>query len=674
MKGFQSAITIKEAIDKIVSREFLIPAIQRKFVWKSYQIETLFDSIMRGYPINSFMFWEIRSSNVKNAFKFYQFLTSYREFFKEDNDEIDTKGFKKFYAIIDGQQRLTSLYLGLKGSYAYKMPRKWWKNDEESLPTRQLYLNISHKSTDQERQTEYDFRFLTETEVGSDNVNQWFKVNDILKFDTVEELWDFLYHSASIFKNSKFARECLLKLRKCIFEEKVINYYLEDNQNIDVVLDIFIRTNSGGQPLSFSNLLMSITTANWTRLDARNSFDNLIKQVFDLGKPGFKINADLILKICLFLFNDSLKFKVKNFDRSSVQAFEDNWENISKAIVETFKLLESWGFNDSSLRAKNAVIPIVYFIYKNHIIKDINNPIKYKTEKVKIRQWLCISILKGIFGGQSDEVLTKTRKVLERHDDGSFPLEEIKDAFKDDPSKNLSFSDDFVDGLLTVQKENSDCYIVLSLLYSHLNFNQELHMDHLHPYSYFHNLKQGSMSDEDYAFFKDPANYNSVANLQLLNGSENESKNAKPLDQWVKENKIDLKNQLIPEDVSLEVADFKEFIEKRKQLLKAKLLQITGRDTANQDQSISGKNDDQTQSISGGNNNPPIMFGGNDIVSPEFMDEIREREGYPPRTETPEEHREKIGKFLHENANTSPVFAKLAKIFDEASKRSNDKK
>lgn len=100
--GFAKPITIKDAIDNIVSRKYLIPAIQRKFVWSSHQIERLFDSIMCGYPINSFMFWEITDSNVKSFFKFYQFLTEYRQFFNEDNIDIDTKGNNDFYVIIDG--------------------------------------------------------------------------------------------------------------------------------------------------------------------------------------------------------------------------------------------------------------------------------------------------------------------------------------------------------------------------------------------------------------------------------------------------------------------------------------------------------------------------------------------------------------------------------------------
>ena len=197
--GFAKPITIKEAIDKIVSREYLIPAIQRKFVWSSYQIEVLFDSIMRGYPINSFMFWEINKPELKSSFKFYQFLTEYRQFFKEDNIDIDTKGNNDFYAIIDGQQRLTSLYIGLKGSFAYKMPRKWWRDDEECLPTRRLYLNLISPVRDEESSMVYDFKFLTDDESKyEDEYTKWYKVNEILD-------WSDKKHFGNIYNLSLYS-------------------------------------------------------------------------------------------------------------------------------------------------------------------------------------------------------------------------------------------------------------------------------------------------------------------------------------------------------------------------------------------------------------------------------------------------------------------------------------
>lgn len=575
--GFAKPTTIKEAIDNIVSREYLIPAIQRKFVWNSSQIEMLFDSIMRGYPINSFMFWQINNSALKKSFKFYQFLTEYRQLFNEDNIDIDTKGNKDFYAIIDGQQRLTSLYIGLKGSYAYKMPRKWWKDNEDCLPTRRLYLNIVSPVRDEESEMLYDFRFLTDAESEYEDANtKWYKVNDILEWSDKKEFWNYL-KSQPLFLDNTFAFETINTLRDKIFEEQLINYYLEDTQDIDQVLDIFIRTNSGGEPLSFSNLLMSYTTANWINRDARKSFAELIQQVYNIGNPNFIINADLILKTCLVLFDGNIKFQIKNFDKDNVVLFETNWDKIKNAVVEAFKLIESWGFNNSNFKAKNAIIPIVYFIYHNELQGTINKKAKFENVKSTIRQWLCMTLLKGVFGGQPDNVLNKIRKTLKVHKgDCYFPLDEIKMTFKDDAAKNLSFPDEFIDGLLTTQKDQANCYAILALIYSHLNFNQELHKDHLHPVSYFEKLEQGTMNEDDYKFYTDPLNYNSILNLQLLNSSLNQSKLDSPLVKWVGDKNIDLETQIIPKDISLDISCFRDFITKRKELLKSKLLSIVG--------------------------------------------------------------------------------------------------
>jgi uncharacterized protein with ParB-like and HNH nuclease domain len=578
--GFATPITIKDAIDKIVARQYLIPAIQRKFVWSSDKVETLFDSIMRGYPINSFMFWEIKDQKIKNDFKFYQFLTEYRQFFKENNIDIDTKGFQDFYAVIDGQQRLTSIYLGLKGSYAYKMPRVWWKDDEKCLPTRFLYVNITKPLPEEdERQMRYEFRFLSSNDydrLSKDANSIWFKVNDILRFEDANDLDDYI--DKQTWSNNNFAKSTIRTLRKKVFDEKIINYYLETSQEIDVVLDIFIRTNSGGEPLSFSNLLMSITTANWTLRDARKSLEDVVKKVFEIGKPGFMINADFILKVCLVLFNDNIKFQVKNFDRSSVQIFDTNWDKIKDSIIAAFVLLESWGFNESSLRAKNAVIPIIYYIYHKGLEKNINNQAHHKEEKDAMRKWLCLSLLKRVFSGQSDTVLTKIRNVLRNnHDQSHFPLEQIKEEFKDDPTKNLAFTSEYVDGLLTTQKDDSNCYPILALLYSHLNFNQVFHKDHLHPFSYFQKLKESDFENKGmFVFYTDPLNYNSIINLQLLNSSLNESKLDTPLDIWIKDKNIDLDNQLIPKNIDLSVGNFSEFVYKRKELLKKRFEEIVG--------------------------------------------------------------------------------------------------
>lgn len=572
--GFSNPITIKKAIDEIVDRTYLLPAIQRKFVWGADKIEVLFDSIMRGYPINSFMFWDIKSSTIKENFKFYQFLTEYRSFFKEDNPDIDTKGYKDFIAVIDGQQRLTGIYLGLKGTYAYKMPRKWWSDNEENIPTRRLYIELSERLPDEnERQMEYNFLFLTEKEVQKENSlgKNWFKVNEILRFEDANKLDEFI--DEQYWKSNKYSKEVIRKLRKAVFEDILINYYLEETQEIDTVLDIFIRTNSGGEPLNFSDLLMSVTTANWT-LDARKEIPDVVAKVFGFGNPNFIISKDFVLKTCLVLFSENIKFQVKNFNKEQVLKFEADWERVKQSIIEAFSLIGSWGFNNSSLRAKNAAIPIIYYIYQNRIENEINNKAKYTDIKVSMRKWLCLSLLKGVFGGQSDSVLTSIRKVMVANPQ-KFPLSEIKAEFRTNPSKNLSFDDDFIEGLLTTQYEDTNCYSILALLYSHLNFDNHLHKDHLHPSSYFKKLKNEDFeNDIDYAFYKDEKNWNSILNLQLLDGALNLSKTDKSLREWIEENKISTKNQLIPDEFQ-DIKSFRDFIDARRRNLKEILINLT---------------------------------------------------------------------------------------------------
>ena len=295
--GFQNPITIKDAIDKIHNRQYLLPAIQRKFTWSSNQIEMLFDSILRGYPINSFMMWKISDNEIKSGYKFYEFLTEYREFFAENNKDIDTKGVPDFEAVIDGQQRLTSLYIGLRGSYAYKMPRKWWKDTEECLPTRKLYLNLGAPVKQQyDNQKAYDFRFLSKDDLDKFQKAQdgsiWFEVRQILDLDSITKVMRYLLEND--LAENDYANGTLSLLYSTVHEKRLINYYLQEEQEPDKVLDIFIRTNSGGTPLSFSDLLMSIASANWKNLDARKEIDRVVTEIYGIGRPGFLIDKDLV--------------------------------------------------------------------------------------------------------------------------------------------------------------------------------------------------------------------------------------------------------------------------------------------------------------------------------------------------------------------------------------------
>ncbi len=176
--SFERPITIKEAIDYIHKKKYLLPAIQREFVWAPYQIEELFDSLMRDYPIGTFLFWYVEKHKSRD-YQFYEFIRNYHERDCQHNPKADINGEDDIIAILDGQQRLTALYIGLKGTYAYKLAWRRWDNDL-AFPKRHLYLNLLGKADDEF--SEYSFMFLTDDESRKRDENTfWFKVGDILE-------------------------------------------------------------------------------------------------------------------------------------------------------------------------------------------------------------------------------------------------------------------------------------------------------------------------------------------------------------------------------------------------------------------------------------------------------------------------------------------------------------
>lgn len=569
--SFQTPITISDAIERIESNKFLLPAIQREFIWTHSKIEWLFDSIMRNYPISSFLFWNVEESTSKN-YRFYKFINEYRERYKTHNEEISTNGINSFNAVLDGQQRLTSLYLGLKGSFGYKEYRRKWEDTEWSIPTRHLYLNISNELTEEEDGRIYEFSFLEkdltqEREVYETEDKNWFKVGAILNYSDDETFDNFVEE----FENS-FSRKAIRQLRRTIVEKPIINYFLEKEQSLDKALNIFIRINSGGEPLNFSDLLMSIAVANWTQKDARKEIHKLVDTVRD---KGYSISKDLVLKSFLYLHSKDIKFRVTNFSKENAKEFETEWEQIRDAILSTFDLIKSFGFTDFTLTSKNAVIPIIYYLYHKGIYRDFSNKIEFKQDRENIKKWLHIVLIKRLFGGTSDNVLSQMRRAFTdnisetkiKPEISNFPIDTIFNHIR----KDTSVGEEFIEETLFTQIDNQYAFSILSLLYPNLDYkNNNFHKDHVHPASTYGNLSEENK--EKYGW----RTFNSIYNLQMLDANENMSKNDLNLKEWVEKetnenNREQFLNLHIIPNVDLALENFSEYHEKRKEILMDKL-------------------------------------------------------------------------------------------------------
>lgn len=574
MAGFQSPITINEAMRKIREKEYLLPAFQREYVWQPEQIEELFDSLMRDYPISSMLFWKVKDES-KTAWKFYSFLEYFREKHHTHNDFFETKGHKDFEAILDGQQRLTSLYLALFGKYHIHKKHHKWDNEDKNFRICHLYFNLTQSREPKNSDVEYEFLWLDKTNnvIIDKDKQKWFKVGDFYTYDTSR-----VRKISNEYKLSDSEADRLDLLHSKIFDKSLIDFYLEEEQNPDKAVNIFIRVNSGGTNLNYSDILFSIAIANWKNLDARTEINNLVDKINQ--EFGFNIQKDLILKGFLFLYHDNIKFQINSFDKNFIESIETKWDSIKSCFIETFRLLRSFGLEAKTLSANNAILPILYFVYHKDLTKQIVDSISQKENRELIKRWILRALILKPFGGSGDTVLANMRKAFieefkqdsNKYFDSNvdkFPLENIEKEAK----YKQNIDDEFLENeIMWRRKDSAEAFAILSFLYPNLDYkNNNFHKDHLHPTNLY---KEYEKIGKEISFEL----YDALPNLQMLDANENMAKQDKPLKDWVDENcgndrKGFLQKHLLP-DIDLSLDNFDKFYEARKKLLIEKLKEI----------------------------------------------------------------------------------------------------
>lgn len=571
--AFQTPLTVAEAIQSIDTKKYLLPSIQREFVWGVEQISKLFDSLMRDYPIGSFLFWEVEKEKSKE-FVFYEFLRDYHQQTNRHNEKANLNGSENVTAILDGQQRLTSIYIALKGTYAYKLPNKRWDN-KLAYPVRKLYLNLLSEA--EETEYLYNFDFLTEDEASeNDDTHHWFPVGKILDIKEQSDVNEYLIEhdlsSNADKEKAKFANRTLFKLHSIIHVNPTISFYQEKSQELDKVLNIFIRVNSGGTPLSYSDLLLSFASAQWDKKDAREEINKAVDETNEIGR-GFNISKDFVLKACLVLcdFND-ISFKVDNFNRTNMMKIQDEWDNITKAIRDAVRLISSFGFSRENITSNNLIIPIAYYL--KHIGLPDNFEVSNRTtaDRIAIKKWFVRSLLKRVFSFSPDGVLNPVRALIKQNGDSGFPFEKIVERFKG-TNRTLLFTEEDISNLLYSKYSHGDTLIIMSILYPWADMRNNFHVDHMYPKSAFtvKRLEKRGITGDAIQFYMD--NYNYLGNLQLLEAIPNIEKSAMDFGEWMEryvpqEARGDYKKKhLIPTDISLGFDNFEEFFEARERLI-----------------------------------------------------------------------------------------------------------
>jgi hypothetical protein len=300
--------TIAETLPKI-NKEYFLPALQREFVWDSKRICELFDSLMRSYPISTFLLWDVPEM-ARDHVEIYRFLDSISETGKH-NERVRAFNISKVAFVLDGQQRFTSIRVGLEGTYEAR--RKYVRKGESPFIVQRMFLDLLRNGhePDSNGEVTYGFQFR---ENRWDRDAYWFEVARIL--DQRTGIDDLVRTTVEQVKGSRGAspqqletvESNLRRLHAVVYQDRSICYHTEQHSDPERMLDIFVRANSGGRPLSKADLLLSNLTVHWKHLNARDEIKRFVDELDEklnkgLDRPKRAVQQDFVLKSCLVVLD-----------------------------------------------------------------------------------------------------------------------------------------------------------------------------------------------------------------------------------------------------------------------------------------------------------------------------------------------------------------------------------
>ncbi len=243
-----TTLTVNQLIEKIDTGELGLPELQRPFIWKDAKVRDLFDSMMRGYPIGYLMLWECPMLDKKKSIG------------------IDAHSYDSpKEVIIDGQQRLTSLYAVIKGKKVINS-----QFDEKSIII--SYCPLKNKFEVGTNATKKDPEWIY-------NISEMYTTSNAYKYTG-----DFI----QTLKKYRVAKEeTLTDDEQSIIAENINGVFnlkshtlpifsIKANAEEEDVSEIFVRVNSGGVPLKQNDFILTLLALYWD--DGRRDIERFSKE------------------------------------------------------------------------------------------------------------------------------------------------------------------------------------------------------------------------------------------------------------------------------------------------------------------------------------------------------------------------------------------------------------
>ena len=310
---------------EIDSGQIKLPMFQREFVWEKEQSSKLIDSILKGFPIGTFIFWKTKEE-----------LRSYKEVGNHKLPETDKGDYVQY--ILDGQQRITSLYAIRKGIRITK--------DGKEIDYRDIFINLDH---DQENDEQI---VVTEQQHGK----RYVSVHRVLTSQVTDLLDEFPN------------RETLKQIET--YKNKLTNYDFSTitikDYPIEVACEVFSRINTGGKSLTVFEIMVAKTYDEAKKFDLAEKYELLRDGSDDemecLTSAKFETLPESIIMQCVAAIT-LRAVRSKDILKIRRETFIDKWEPMKASLFTAIDFIRSeLRVPVSQLVPYPAlVIPLVYF-------------------------------------------------------------------------------------------------------------------------------------------------------------------------------------------------------------------------------------------------------------------------------------------------------------------------
>lgn len=532
---------------------FWLPNIQRPFVWSEEQMGRLFDSIMREYPISTLLVWK-----TKEPVKHRRFIDLYHGGVKLTDYYVPDNTHPKMM-VLDGQQRLQSLFIGLKGSYEGK----------------ELYFDVLSGQKAAPEDIRYRFAFKEKAQVAW----PWVRFKDIVfqtnKLDVqiAKDVRKAAPHALSDADEEQLLLNIARARQEFVNDDNLTYQELDgidnpDAYRLDDIVEIFIRANSGGTKLGKSDLLFSLLTSSWDEADG--AMEALLE---DLNQGGFAFDRDFVLKACLTTLGRGARYEVSKFrDGKTKEEIVEKWDDLADAIksVRDFVVSKTYIRSDKAMPSYLALIPLIYYRY--HYQKKF-------AANTRLAEYLLRVLITGVFSGSPDNLIDKLVRCIQEQDD--FVLQEVYGVVRAD-GRNLEINPDVI---FKQGYGSSAIHLFFNLWYRDFDYTpafdgNEPQVDHIFPQSLLKTVKDVNpeTGKRNLLHYRQEQR-DQIANCMLLTADENgfTGKTGKAPAEWFarsrfhtdEEQRRYLDMHLVPNDPALwELDRFEDFIAARKALIK----------------------------------------------------------------------------------------------------------